>query len=218
LSPGAITRLISEPHCGHLMALGVRSMAEFSDCKRRKSTLKSTPDDKIFLILDLVRRKAWTRLAGCHQSIITCRCPAPQSSHERAFELARQKIDRTGEPSITETERPRSANLLQMPRGLTCKLRQRGRDYGGRAGFRGIDPSLQPLPICSNCWGRPLWTGGIPDDPEFKPQFRARPIRLATLYCAVRGPALHLRVPYFRPSTRTPLKWVCEDHPDQPCL
>src|SRR5258708_21535297 len=48
---------------------------------------------------------------------------------------------------ITKTERPRSANLLQMPRGLMCKLRQRGRDYGGPAGSRGIDPSLQPLPF-----------------------------------------------------------------------
>ena len=62
---------------------------------------------------------------------------------------SRAKIDRTGEPSITETEKPRSANLLQMPRGLMCKLRQRGRDYGGRAGFRGIDPSLQPLPFAA---------------------------------------------------------------------
>jgi hypothetical protein len=30
-----------------------------------------------------------------------------------------------------------------------CKLRQRGRDFGGRAGSRGIDPSLQPLPIAA---------------------------------------------------------------------
>src|SRR5258705_6670346 len=48
--------------------------------------------------------------------------------------------------SITKTERRRSANLLQMPRGLMCKLRQRGRGYGSPAASRGIDPSLQPPP------------------------------------------------------------------------
>ena len=50
--------------------------------------------------------------------------------------------------SITKTERCRSANLLQMTRGLMCKLRQRGQGYGGRrpAGSRRIDPSLQPPP------------------------------------------------------------------------
>src|SRR5258706_15694330 len=49
-------------------------------------------------------------------------------------------------PSITKTERRRSANLRQMPRGLMCKPRQRGRGYGGPhpAGSRGIDPSLHP--------------------------------------------------------------------------
>jgi hypothetical protein len=45
--------------------------------------------------------------------------------------------------SITKTERPRSANLLQMPRGLMCKPRQGGRSCGGPhpAGSRRIDPS-----------------------------------------------------------------------------
>src|SRR5258707_3436403 len=57
--------------------------------------------------------------------------------------------------SITRTERPRSTNLLQMPRGLMCKLRQCGRDYGGPAGPRGIDPSLQPCSRRSNCLGGP---------------------------------------------------------------
>jgi hypothetical protein len=55
-------------------------------------------------------------------------------------------------PSITKTERPRSANLLRMPTGLMCKLRQRGRGSGGRpAGSRGIDASLQPHP-CGGRW------------------------------------------------------------------
>ena len=67
---------------------------------------------------------------------------------------APKKFDRTGRPSITKTERPRLANLLQMPRGLMCKLRQRGRDYGGPAGSRGIDPSLQPLPSGAVLYGR----------------------------------------------------------------
>ena len=50
-------------------------------------------------------------------------------------------------PSITNTERCQSANLLQMPKGLMCKLRQRGQGYAGRpAGSRGFDPSLQPPP------------------------------------------------------------------------
>jgi hypothetical protein len=87
-----------------------------------------------------------------------------------------------------------------MPKGLMCKLRQCGRDFGRRAGSRGIDPSLQPPPICSNCWGRGLWTGGIPDDPKLKPQFRPRLFGLQHRCCAVRGPVLHLRVPYFRPT------------------
>ena len=60
---------------------------------------------------------------------------------------------------ITKTERPRSANLLQMPRGLMCKLIQRGQEYGGLAGYRGIDPTFAAAPLRSNCWGRPLWTG-----------------------------------------------------------
>jgi hypothetical protein len=72
------------------------------------------------------------------------------------------QFDRTGRPSITKTERPRSASLLQMPRGLTCNLRQREREYGGPAGSLGIDPPLQPSPLRSSCWGRPSWTGGIP--------------------------------------------------------
>ena len=113
---------------------------------------------------------------------------------------ARQKKRPHWQASITKTERPRSANLLQMPKGLMCKLRQRGRDFRGRAGSRGIDPSLQPPPICSNCWGRGLWTGGIPDDPKLKPQFRPRLFGLQHRCCAVRGPVLHLRVPYFRPT------------------
>jgi len=51
-------------------------------------------------------------------------------------------------PSITKTERCRSANLPQMTRGLMCKLRQRGQGHACRrpAGSRGIDPSLQPPP------------------------------------------------------------------------
>ncbi len=36
-----------------------------------------------------------------------------------------------------------------------CKLRQRGPSYGGPAGSRGIDPSLQPHP----CGGRQPVTG-----------------------------------------------------------
>src|SRR3981189_3024515 len=50
--------------------------------------------------------------------------------------------------SLTNTDRRRSATLLQMPRGLMCKLRQRGQGYGGPgpAGARGIDPTLQPPP------------------------------------------------------------------------
>jgi hypothetical protein len=113
---------------------------------------------------------------------------------------ARTKKRPHWQASITKTQRPRAANLLQMPKGLMCKLRQRGRDFGGRAGSRGIDPSLQPPPIRSNCWGRALWTGGIPDDSKPKPQFRPRPFGLQHRCCAVRGPVLHLRVPYFRPT------------------
>src|SRR5882757_3231287 len=65
---------------------------------------------------------------------------------ERCILYSRCNADAARRPSITKTERPRSANLLQMPRGLMCKLRQRGRNYGGPAGSRGIDPSMQPPP------------------------------------------------------------------------
>jgi hypothetical protein len=75
---------------------------------------------------------------------------------------APKKFGGRGRPSITKTERPRSADLLQMPRGLMRKLRQRGRGYGGPEGSRGIDPSLQPPPLRTNCWGLPLGTGQCP--------------------------------------------------------
>src|SRR5258705_2158616 len=48
--------------------------------------------------------------------------------------------------SITKTERPRSANLLQMPRGPMCKLTQRARGYGGPAGYHRTERSLQSSP------------------------------------------------------------------------
>jgi hypothetical protein len=139
------------------------------------------------------------RRGGRPQIETELRALPPQGSHERAIEVAPKKRPHW-QASITKTERPRSANLRQMPRGLVCKLRQRGRDYGGRAGSVGIDPSLQPLPIRSNCWGRALWTGGIPDDRKLKPQFRPRLFGLQHRCCVVRGPVLHLRVPYFRPT------------------
>jgi hypothetical protein len=48
-------------------------------------------------------------------------------------------------PSLTKTERRRSAILLQMPRGLMCSLRQGGQGYGGRPPIScGVDPSLHP--------------------------------------------------------------------------
>jgi hypothetical protein len=78
------------------------------------------------------------------------RCSRRQSdSDQRSGRSGIVKVSRTGRPSITETERLRSANLLQTPRGPLCKLRQRGREYGGPAGSRGIDPSLQPLPFAA---------------------------------------------------------------------
>jgi hypothetical protein len=50
---------------------------------------------------------------------------------------------------LRKQKRPRSANLLQMPRGLMCKRRQRGRGYGGPGpeGSRGIDPSFAAAPL-----------------------------------------------------------------------
>jgi hypothetical protein len=90
---------------------------------------------------------------------------------------APKNVDRTGGPSITKTETLRSANPPQMPKGLMCKLGQHGREYGGPAGSRGIDPSCSRSPLRSNCWGRSLWTGGIPTtrpDIQAKPQFRLR--------------------------------------------
>ena len=38
-----------------------------------------------------------------------------------------------------------------------CKLRQRGRSYGGPAGSRGIDPSLQPPPAVAASPLRENW-------------------------------------------------------------
>jgi hypothetical protein len=70
--------------------------------------------------------------------------------------------------SITKTERCRSANLLQMTRGLMCKLRQRAQGYGGRrpAGSRRIDPSLQPPPAVTARFR------GECQKPSFSPQKR----------------------------------------------
>ncbi|MEA2915321.1 MAG: hypothetical protein QOJ15_7402 [Bradyrhizobium sp.] len=68
------------------------------------------------------------------------------NGRDQLIQEAGNKQHRGRAPSITKTERRRSANLLQMPRGLMCKLRQRGRSFGGPAGSRGIDPSLQPPP------------------------------------------------------------------------
>jgi hypothetical protein len=67
-------------------------------------------------------------------------------------------------------------------------------------GFSWDRSVIATAPHCSNCWGRALWTGGIPDDPKLKPQFRPRLFGLQHRCCAVRGPVLHLRVPYFRPT------------------
>ena len=67
-------------------------------------------------------------------------------------------------------------------------------------GFSWDRSVIATAPHCSNCWGRPLWTGGIPDNLEFKSQFRPRLFDLQHRCCAVRGPVLHLRVPYFRPT------------------
>ena len=84
-------------------------------------------------------------------------CRLPKNARDRLYHRrssccvsrggrAHQKNRRQGRPSITKTERPRSAILPQMPRGLMCKLRQRGRGYGGPAGPRRIDPSCSRSP------------------------------------------------------------------------
>jgi hypothetical protein len=69
-------------------------------------------------------------------------------------------------PSITKTERRRSANLPRMPTAPMCKPRQCGRGRGGRpgpAGSRGFDPSSQPAPCGdrsdSGCEHAPVWAG-----------------------------------------------------------
>ena len=133
--------------------------------------------------------KHWPRCNRCQWSKITMRsygrdrrlfriCEWPEETAPARRRSSRggracQKFDRMGRFSITKTERPRSANLLQMPRGLMCKLRQRGRDYGGPAGSRGIDPSLQPRSRRSNCLDSPLWTGRI--IPATQPRIQAKP-------------------------------------------
>jgi hypothetical protein len=101
----------------------------------------------------------------------------PPGAASSATPMPAQAGDRTGRPSITKTERPRSANLLQMPRGLMCKPRQGGQDYGGHcpAGSPGFDPSLQPLPFAAiarpHLYGR---AGSQRSGREAKPQFRPR--------------------------------------------
>jgi hypothetical protein len=108
-----------------------------------------------------------------------------QSSGSTDFPVQNELLGRS--TSITKIERPRSANQLQRPRGRMCKLRQRGREYGGRpAGSRGIDPSLQPLPRSHQLLGpsygraasrptRPL----IQDKPKFLPVRPASDIGIA---------------------------------------
>jgi hypothetical protein len=64
LSPGANARRISEPHCGHLMALGVCSMAAIilNTRKRGVHAKNQRPWDRVFLPA-FVHRKAATTLA-----------------------------------------------------------------------------------------------------------------------------------------------------------
>ena len=86
--------------------------------------------------------------------------------------------------SVTKTERHRSANLPRMPTGLVCKLRQCGRDYGGRRPkSRGFDQSLQPPP----CGGR--WYGEnaktvvfLPISAQKKAKIPLSALRLADLF------------------------------------
>jgi hypothetical protein len=106
------------------------------------------------------------------------------------------KVSRTGRPSITETERLRSANLLQTPRGPLCKLRQRGREYGGPAGSRGIGPSLQPTPFAAIA-GAVLYGRAAPDSgrgPRLNPNSGPVCPACDIECCTVRWPVLHLRV------------------------
>jgi hypothetical protein len=76
------------------------------------------------------------------------RAPARRPRAPRPPNFARFGMIRIGRFSITKTERLRSANLLQTPRGPMCKLRQRGLECGGQ-GPRAIDPLLQPLPFAA---------------------------------------------------------------------
>ena len=120
----------------------------------------------------------------------------------RRGHLSQRNSARRYWPSITKTERPRSANLLQMPRGLMCKLRQRGRDYGGPAGSRGIDPSLQPSPLSSNLLGAVLYGRG--GDPAARPWIRTpipATICPASDTVGFRWPNLTLASGLFRPAS-----------------
>jgi hypothetical protein len=87
-----------------------------------------------------------------------------------------------------KTERRRSANLPRMPTALMCKLRQRGRGYGGPgpAGARGIDPSLQPPPAVA---ASPLRKDPLPHTCPKERNFRLPPEARwdATSPCQVRG-------------------------------
>lgn len=51
-------------------------------------------------------------------SLVVCRASGVADASNRS---GRKKFGGWGSPSITKTERHRSANLLQMPRGLACK-------------------------------------------------------------------------------------------------
>jgi hypothetical protein len=103
---------------------------------------------------------------SCPRSRCRCGCARCSRRHsdsdQRSGHSGIVKVSRTDRPSITETERLQSANLLQTPRGPPCKLRRRGREYGGPAGSRGIDPSLQPLPFAAIA-GAVLYGRAAPD-------------------------------------------------------
>src|ERR1700722_15034614 len=95
----------------------------------------------------------------------------------------------------TSSSKP-TANA-QRPNVQAETMRTRFRRSCGFSWDRSV---IATAPHSRQLLGPRFMDGRQPHDPKLKPQFRPRLFGLRHRCCAVRGPVLHLRVPYFRPT------------------
>jgi hypothetical protein len=98
----------------------------------------------------------------------------------------------------TKTSSSKPTANAQRPNVQAETTRTRFRRSCGFSWDRSVIATAPPFAAIAGAalYGR----AAFPDDSKPKPQFRPRPFGLQHRCCAVRGPVLHLRVPYFRPT------------------